>query len=125
MQSACEKPSCITGWNSPDVSNLVSAGGDFGAENARLGTTLSSPSEKCTHSSGIFSPSRYFPVMSSDSTASEISDYSSFGPSTGAPRESLSVWSLLDGSGSVHGRDDENDGIPGCGGTGDWHTGSG
>ena len=78
---------CILRCSSSGPSNPYQADGNFSARNAHLGITSPSPSENCACFSGIYSPSRCFPVMSSGSPASGISDRSSSDPSAGASRE--------------------------------------
>ena len=67
-----------------------------------LGTTLPSSSEICACSSGMYSSSRCFPVMSSGCTASKVYNCSK--------RITLGMV-ILDDSSSVHGSDYENDEI--------------
>ena len=122
VHSVGEKPStvacCTSRCSTSDPFNPLLADGDFRAGHLGLGTTLPSP-EECSRSSGICSRSRCFSVMSLGRTANGIYDRTCSGPSAGgAPRESLSVWSSFDDSGSVHGSGDEHDEISGCGETG-------
>ena len=100
-RKAVDSTLCISRCSCPGHFNSVLANVDSGVGHSRLGTTLPSPPKICTRASGTpFALDNFH--MSSGRAAGEISHRSSSWPTPSASRESLSMWSSPDDSGSTH-----------------------